>query len=137
MRIPKRYNFESVVQCLTDNFTNFTYKQTPGPGTYSVVDSRVFSHKSPVYSLHERCSLLQDNSKKPGPGAHSPEKVSFICYVKQNALLFLEIHFYSMKRTDKHHLTHLASNTPSTLLISWKLPYEFYMGSFQINFLTQ
>ncbi len=75
-----RFCTPTALQCLVV-LSLFTI-QTPGPGTYTVVDSQVFSHKSPAYSLHERCPLPGDNSMKPGPGAHSPEKVSSLhCYI--------------------------------------------------------
>ncbi|XP_064397996.1 ciliary microtubule associated protein 1A-like isoform X2 [Halichondria panicea] len=61
-------------------------KKTPGPGAYSVVNSQVYGHKSPSYSLHDRCSLPGDHSMKPGPGAHSPEKNE--CYKKNPAYSF-------------------------------------------------
>ena len=49
--------------------------QTPGPGTYKTVDPQVYGTRSAAYTLHIRGPLPSDNSKTPGPGAHSPEKV--------------------------------------------------------------
>ena len=49
--------------------------QTPGPGTYRTVDPQIYGNRSAAYTLHIRGPLPSDNSKTPGPGAHSPEKV--------------------------------------------------------------
>ena len=49
--------------------------QTPGP-KYDVVNTAVYKNKPPIYSLTSRNTMPGDSTKKPGPGAHSPEKVS-------------------------------------------------------------
>ena len=49
--------------------------QTPGPGTYNVSSSDGYKKKAPVYSLGSRYLLPGDNTHKPGPGSHCPEKV--------------------------------------------------------------
>jgi len=54
---------------------NFVLLQTPGPGTYTVVHPNVYKQKSPFYSITGRNPLPTDSTLKPGPGAHSPEKV--------------------------------------------------------------
>lgn len=48
--------------------------KTPGPGKYSISAEPVKS-KAPAYTLQGRTYVPADNTKKPGPGAHSPEKV--------------------------------------------------------------
>ena len=50
--------------------------QTPGPGAYSVTNPDTLQSKMPVYSMIARNMMPGDNSQKPGPGAHSPERVS-------------------------------------------------------------
>ncbi|KAK9958747.1 hypothetical protein ABG768_010852 [Culter alburnus] len=52
-------------------------RKTPGPGTYQVVDSCVYKHKAPQYSITGRNMMPGDTTKKPGPGAHHPERVTF------------------------------------------------------------
>ena len=52
--------------------------QTPGPGTYRVIHPCVYKNRGPLYSMTGRNMLPSDSTKKPGPGAHSPEKVSLI-----------------------------------------------------------
>ncbi|KAI2653395.1 Outer dense fiber protein 3-B [Labeo rohita] len=52
-------------------------RKTPGPGTYQVVDSGVYKHKAPEYSMTGRNFTPGDMTKKPGPGAHHPERVTF------------------------------------------------------------
>uniref|UniRef100_A0A8C2G1I2 Tripartite motif containing 35-30 n=1 Tax=Cyprinus carpio TaxID=7962 RepID=A0A8C2G1I2_CYPCA len=52
-------------------------RKTPGPGTYQVVDSCVYKHKAPEYSITGRNFTPGDITKKPGPGAHHPERVTF------------------------------------------------------------
>jgi hypothetical protein len=51
------------------------YKKTPAPNTYAVLDPDSVQKKAPVYSMRSRSYMPGDSSKKPGPGAHSPEKV--------------------------------------------------------------
>jgi len=47
----------------------------PGPGKYDSANCDVVKKKAPSYSLSVRTQLPSDDTKKPGPGAHSPEKV--------------------------------------------------------------
>ncbi|XP_040199101.1 outer dense fiber protein 3-like [Rana temporaria] len=50
-------------------------QKTPGPGTYRTVEPSTYKYKPPKYSMTARNSLPGDTTQKPGPGAHSPEKV--------------------------------------------------------------
>jgi len=50
-------------------------QKTPGPGTYRVIPPYVYKNRGPLYSMTGRNMLPSDSTKKPGPGAHSPEKV--------------------------------------------------------------
>ena len=52
----------------------------PGPGTYdnSMPDSYNNKIRFPSYSISSRFKLPTDEDLKPGPGAHSPEKVGLI-----------------------------------------------------------
>ncbi|NXD16936.1 ODF3A protein, partial [Nothocercus nigrocapillus] len=50
--------------------------KTPGPCNYRVVDANVYKRRAPQYSMLARNLLPGDNTRKPGPGAYSPEKVS-------------------------------------------------------------
>ncbi|XP_062860938.1 ciliary microtubule associated protein 1B [Trichomycterus rosablanca] len=52
-------------------------QKTPGPGTYRVVDTRLYRSKSPEYSIIGRNTMPGDTTKKPGPGSHYPEQVTF------------------------------------------------------------
>ena len=47
----------------------------PGPGTYNDARADNYKAKSPAYSISSRYQLPSDATQKPGPGAHSPEKV--------------------------------------------------------------
>lgn len=49
--------------------------RTPGPGKYNVAAEPVKT-RSPAYSLQGRTYMPADATKKPGPGTHSPEKVT-------------------------------------------------------------
>lgn len=51
-------------------------QKTPGPGTYPVTNPNTNRNKAPVYSMTGRNQLPSDSTRKPGPGAHSPEKVT-------------------------------------------------------------
>jgi len=50
-------------------------QKTPGPGTYTVTDPSTYKNKAPLYTLRPRTEMPGDGTLKPGPGAHSPEKV--------------------------------------------------------------
>ncbi|XP_078663482.1 ciliary microtubule associated protein 1A-like isoform X1 [Branchiostoma floridae x Branchiostoma belcheri] len=50
-------------------------QKTPGPGTYRVTDPNINRGRAPLYSMTGRNQMPGDTTKKPGPGAHSPEKV--------------------------------------------------------------
>lgn len=49
--------------------------KTPGPGNYRTVDPVVYKKRDPAYSMNQRSYMPGDSTQKPGPGAHSPEKV--------------------------------------------------------------
>lgn len=49
--------------------------QTPGPGTYDTADPSIYKDKAPLYSMTSRNVMPGDTTRKPGPGAHSPETV--------------------------------------------------------------
>lgn len=49
--------------------------QTPGPGTYDTADPNITKDKSPHYSMTSRNVMPGDTTRKPGPGAHSPQSV--------------------------------------------------------------
>nr|XP_046250081.1 outer dense fiber protein 3-B [Scatophagus argus] len=50
-------------------------KKTPGPAAYKVVDPCIYQKKPPQYSMKGRNFVPGENTQKPGPGAHSPERV--------------------------------------------------------------
>lgn len=50
-------------------------QKTPGPGTYRVTAPDINKNKAAQYSMNGRNFLPGDATLKPGPGAHSPEKV--------------------------------------------------------------
>ncbi|XP_012696990.1 outer dense fiber protein 3-B-like [Clupea harengus] len=52
-------------------------QKTPGPGSYRVVDPSTYTQKAPQYSMIGRNSMPGDTTRKPGPGAHHPEQVTF------------------------------------------------------------
>merc|ERR1719461_2731090 len=49
--------------------------KTPGPAVYESVNPNTFKTQKPAYSMTGRSQLPGDRTNKPGPGAHSPEKV--------------------------------------------------------------
>ena len=56
--------------------------KVPGPGTYNeaIVD-KYKTQKSPAFSMGQRTLIPSDHTMKPGPGAHSPEKVFLIYFL--------------------------------------------------------
>jgi hypothetical protein len=51
-------------------------QKTPGPGTYTVTHPDSYHNKAPLYSMLGRNMMPGDGTLKPGPGAHSPERVT-------------------------------------------------------------
>ncbi|OWK09982.1 ODF3 [Cervus elaphus hippelaphus] len=49
---------------------------TPGPAAYRQTDVQVTKFKAPQYTMAARVEPPGDKTLKPGPGAHSPEKVT-------------------------------------------------------------
>lgn len=49
--------------------------QTPGPAAYRQPDVQATKFKAPQYTMAARVAPPGDKTLKPGPGAHSPEKV--------------------------------------------------------------
>lgn len=50
-------------------------QRTPGPGTYGTTEPGQYQRKAPLYSMLGRNMMPGDSTTKPGPGAHSPERV--------------------------------------------------------------
>lgn len=50
-------------------------QKTPGPGAYLTTDPNIYKDQAPHFSMTSRNVLPGDSTTKPGPGAHSPEKV--------------------------------------------------------------
>ncbi|KAF6105226.1 outer dense fiber of sperm tails 3 [Phyllostomus discolor] len=50
--------------------------KTPGPAAYHQTDVQVTKLKAPQYTIAARVEPPGDKTLKPGPGAHSPEKVT-------------------------------------------------------------
>ncbi|XP_036151438.1 outer dense fiber protein 3-like [Myotis myotis] len=50
--------------------------KTPGPAAYHQTDVQVTKFKAPQYTIAARVEPPGDKTLKPGPGAHSPEKVT-------------------------------------------------------------
>jgi len=56
---------------------NFLFPpQTPGPGTYKVIDPNIYKDRKPIFSMNARNYAPGDRTLKPGPGAHKPEMVT-------------------------------------------------------------
>ena len=49
--------------------------KTPGPAKYNVTNPNINRNRQPLYSMLGRNMMPGDGTRKPGPGAHSPEKV--------------------------------------------------------------
>lgn len=73
----------------------WTVIQTPGPGSYNVVNPTVFKQKSPHYSMTSRNTLPSDGTRKPGPGAYFPETASIHTITAVHAAVALQIFVHS------------------------------------------
>ena len=49
--------------------------QTPGPGAHTINPPDTNKNRAPIYSMTGRNGMPGDTTTKPGPGAHSPERV--------------------------------------------------------------
>ncbi|ELU06431.1 hypothetical protein CAPTEDRAFT_182924 [Capitella teleta] len=67
--------YSMVGRCKIGGFSEDLQK-TPGPGTYKVTQPNSYRNCQPAYSMTSRNMMPGDTTKKPGPGAHSPEKVN-------------------------------------------------------------
>jgi hypothetical protein len=47
----------------------------PAPGRYNTTAPEAYKKKSPSYTLSYRTNIPCDNTKKPGPGQYTPERV--------------------------------------------------------------
>ncbi|XP_028263280.1 ciliary microtubule associated protein 1B [Parambassis ranga] len=52
-------------------------KKTPGPAAYKTVNPYIYAKKPPQFSMTGRNFTPVEATKKPGPGAHYPEQVTF------------------------------------------------------------
>lgn len=52
------------------------FRKTPGPGTYSLVETNKYMKKYPQYSLLSRNFMPGDPTVKPGPGTYNNEDVT-------------------------------------------------------------
>jgi len=70
---------QSPIYTMRPKFTNGAFYEdlakTPGPGTYNTTNPDIYRDKRPLYSMTSRNCMPGDNSQKPGPGQHSPERV--------------------------------------------------------------
>lgn len=76
-RVPSKNSsasYSMTARAKTGGFSEDLAK-TPGPGRYRTVDPSVTKRKDPCYSMLTRNFMPGDSTQKPGPGAHSPEKV--------------------------------------------------------------
>ena len=64
-------------------------KQTPGPCAYGLHDDNKTMKRAPAASMSTRTYIPGDPTQKPGPGAHSPEKVFDISLLNQPRHAFL------------------------------------------------
>ena len=67
----RSFSYFLVISCM------FIFLQTPGPGTYNTTEPQIYRDKAPQYSMTSRNVMPGDTTQKPGPGAHSPEIVSY------------------------------------------------------------
>lgn len=57
------------------------FLKSPGLASYKVVDPSIYRPKAPHYTMTGRNYPPDDTTKKPGPGAHYPEKVLIVSYL--------------------------------------------------------
>jgi len=67
-----KYSFGSRQQ--VGHFTEDLAK-TPGPAVYQSLDPSLYKTRAPEFSMTGKNDMPGDRTTKPGPGAHSPEKV--------------------------------------------------------------
>jgi hypothetical protein len=67
-------SYSMAARAYTGSFSEDLAK-TPGPGRYNAAHTDTYTKKAPAYSMLGRSYMPGDSTKKPGPGAYSPEKV--------------------------------------------------------------
>lgn len=77
-------------QCVMNVSLSIHYPipQTPGPGTYKIVEPSTYKYKPPKYSMIGRNNMPGDLSRKPGPGTYQPEQVSYIFIILLNLVQY-------------------------------------------------
>jgi hypothetical protein len=60
----------------------------PGPGAYESGNQDKYKARSPSYSISSRTNIPTDQTQKPGPGAHSPEKVRLLVLTHLSQLFY-------------------------------------------------
>ena len=117
-----------VCGCSRSHHLPFLYSQSPGPGTYKLVETSVTKQRMPSYSINARHRLTTDTVNSPGPGAYSPEKVrhSMSARIHTPACNVL-VHSYTHTRTHTHthtHTTHTHTYTHTGICI-YTLPQSY------------
>ncbi|EDO39533.1 predicted protein [Nematostella vectensis] len=76
-KVPNKYSsasYSMTGRATTGSFSEDLAK-APGPGKYNTTIPNTYKNRQPQYSMLGRSYMPGDSTKKPGPGAHSPEKV--------------------------------------------------------------
>ena len=90
----------------TSSSLPFFYSQSPGPGTYKLVETSVTKQRMPSYSINGRHRLTTDTVNSPGPGAYSPEKVRHSTSACIHTPAAAHLLVYSYIHTHTHTHTH-------------------------------
>lgn len=75
----------------------------PGPGAYESGNPDKYKFRSPSYSISSRTNIPTDQTQKPGPGAHSPEKVRKTGSYLEHSNIVLHDNNIIPKRYYHHH----------------------------------
>ena len=99
------------VFCVLPHNSLFSSFQTPGPGTYKIVQPAVTKQRMPSYSINGRHRLPTDTVNSPGPGAYSPEKVPHVClHTHSSTVQCTHTHTY-IRTCNMHTCTHTYVHT--------------------------
>uniref|UniRef100_A0A8C4VX19 CIMAP1 family member D n=1 Tax=Gopherus evgoodei TaxID=1825980 RepID=A0A8C4VX19_9SAUR len=77
-RVPSKPSSPSVTISGRNKHVGFSedLSQKPGPGHYNGTDPNTYLHQAPAFSIRGRRSAPRAAFRTPGPGTHSPEKVT-------------------------------------------------------------
>lgn len=110
----------------------------PGPGAYESGNQDKYKARSPSYSISSRTNIPTDQTQKPGPGAHSPEKVRLSFHLSAVAVEMLLFNCHPVKSTKPDQpffffcveVQPVAISVETNVLLSYTCPAKLFLAEY-------